>query len=816
MKKLTLLYFSLIISVNITTAQNICIDSTFSKVFYRNDANLSTSLKIATNDNGVLFKIHKQNNALADVEYGIVKIDAVGEIEWTRFYFPIDSEQHFTLSNILQLESGEYIIGGYIFYDNNLISDKIILLKLNVNGDIIWQKQLNNNYGNFADETLWLTNIQEGSNGDIIVFSNDRSGFVNARNNVSRLSSTGHVIWSNLYFGKAFLIEPITNIQSNDYALDLWAITSNNSICFNGDKGLSHLQLDYNTGLINESKSFCVKAGELFVGLDNIYSWKSGKFNSSVVKKLKNGKTIVIIEDAVGNRNLLINLFDSNYNFIKSNLYQTEIPLGAGYLHPTFSFDVNEKNGEVVFNMSLLPYGSINNLPFQFYSFLDSNLNLKKQFFVQQNVVENIEVSASFLKNGEINFIGIFKQIINPIYNQIYYSNTLNGVTSDGFCNAKDSTFGSFVPHSLVYSGSSFQYDSIKSNVYTSADSNLFTITNFNILETTNCKILSICDSLKLTGPASVCLNKNDSITYSFYKNPQCLKGVFWSIDTAFATIRSSIKKSELSLKFKKEGRVILYLGLDGCHLKDSIIIDIKAPKTFINIIKDSLLCPGGKLTLNATKGFSSYQWQNITGTDSLIVNQPGLYKVTATDSCGNVFSDSIQINLIDTQFTLPPIAEICYNDTLTIPLPNSLINVNWQPIENVFRENNKLKFFPNLNTNYNLQAEFKNKCIVNKSFQLKVTNCPETVYFPNSFTPNNDGLNDIFKPIISKPLTQYYFAIYNRLGQKIFETNNQELGWDGNLKGIRQNTGSFIYICNYKFARKATQQKKGSFTLLR
>lgn len=813
MTKYIIIYIFLhLTGFTIVHAQNHCIDSGFANSFFIQNKSLYATLNLPTIDNGMIMTVAEDapNNLN---RYGMAKVSVNGSIEYTRIYNTKDLLQKFVITNLLQLKNGEYIIGGITSYEDQRKPIKIILLKLNSFGNIIWQKQLNNNYGSAAGEIVNLQNLQEGYNGDIVVLTKDKNVF-NNQNIITRLNNNGIVIWSNAYFGSTLLIESSENYTNSDLKLNLWSVSFHNSTsCFVYNVGLTYLKLDYNTGLLTSSKTFCIAPSNAPVDIQQLFS---KRWSGMVTKKINNGNTLVFIENQSNNGNLLINLFDSNYNFIKSTFFKLSEYGLSNEILPIFNYDVNSSNGEIVFNYYMRNSTQNYVYPYNFFIFLDSNLNFKKQFFLQENGQDTLWGRAIYLPNGELSFITNGKQALNPTLSAINYNNIVSGATSKALCNAIDTIHGTFIDHGLIYSDNNFQYDSIKSNVYTSADSSLFTISNFNILETTNCKIISICDSIKLTGPASVCLNKNDSITYSFYKNPQCLKGVLWSIDTAFATIRSSIKKSELNIKFKKEGRVILYLGLDGCHLKDSIIIDIKAPKTFINIIKDSLLCPGGKLTLNATRGFSSYQWQNITGTDSLIVNQPGLYKVTATDSCGNVFSDSIQINLIDTQFTLPPIAEICYYDTLTIPLPNSLINVNWQPIENVFRENNKLKFFPNLNTNYNLQAEFKNKCIVNKSFQLKVTNCPETVYFPNSFTPNNDGLNDIFKPIISKPLTQYYFAIYNRLGQKIFETNNQELGWDGNLKGIRQNTGSFIWICNYKFARKATQQKKGSFTLLR
>src|SRR5690606_27474392 len=55
--------------------------------------------------------------------------------------------------------------------------------------------------------------------------------------------------------------------------------------------------------------------------------------------------------------------------------------------------------------------------------------------------------------------------------------------------------------------------------------------------------------------------------------------------------------------------------------------------------------------------------------------------------------------------------------------------------------------------------------------------------YFPNAFTPNGDGNNDFFKPVVSG-IKQYDFQIYNRWGELIFTSKQAEIGWDGKRNG--------------------------------
>jgi gliding motility-associated-like protein len=89
-------------------------------------------------------------------------------------------------------------------------------------------------------------------------------------------------------------------------------------------------------------------------------------------------------------------------------------------------------------------------------------------------------------------------------------------------------------------------------------------------------------------------------------------------------------------------------------------------------------------------------------------------------------------------------------------------------------------------------------------------------IFFPNAFSPNGDGKNDIFKPIIYTNLLQYEFSVYNRWGAKVFETTNPEKGWDGTVNGMPQNSGNFAWICKYQIEGEPARIEKGYGLLLR
>jgi gliding motility-associated-like protein len=92
-------------------------------------------------------------------------------------------------------------------------------------------------------------------------------------------------------------------------------------------------------------------------------------------------------------------------------------------------------------------------------------------------------------------------------------------------------------------------------------------------------------------------------------------------------------------------------------------------------------------------------------------------------------------------------------------------------------------------------------------------------INIPNSFTPDNDGLNDYWIPmdILSAGVTKFELNIYNRWGEQIFNTTNtQTRGWDGNFGGKAQPLGVYIYAIDVTYKNTTKKSFKGNLTLLR
>lgn len=110
----------------------------------------------------------------------------------------------------------------------------------------------------------------------------------------------------------------------------------------------------------------------------------------------------------------------------------------------------------------------------------------------------------------------------------------------------------------------------------------------------------------------------------------------------------------------------------------------------------------------------------------------------------------------------------------------------------------------------YLLSVTDSNDCSAHKRVAVMET-CPDFVFVPNAFTPNGDGLNDVFLPQTHN-LESYSMNIVNRWGEIVFTTTNPQQGWDG--KGAQNDV--YVAIINYTITGKPTQQLKQNLTLLR
>jgi gliding motility-associated-like protein len=90
------------------------------------------------------------------------------------------------------------------------------------------------------------------------------------------------------------------------------------------------------------------------------------------------------------------------------------------------------------------------------------------------------------------------------------------------------------------------------------------------------------------------------------------------------------------------------------------------------------------------------------------------------------------------------------------------------------------------------------------------------TYYVPNAFSPNNDGVNDVFRPVPVGVANTEYFRIFNRYGQVVYETNRFRQGWDGTFKGQPQPLGAYVWLLKGIDRNGRKIELKGTVMLVR
>ncbi len=115
----------------------------------------------------------------------------------------------------------------------------------------------------------------------------------------------------------------------------------------------------------------------------------------------------------------------------------------------------------------------------------------------------------------------------------------------------------------------------------------------------------------------------------------------------------------------------------------------------------------------------------------------------------------------------------------------------------------------------YTIEIKTNSGCITVDTQLVRTVKNAE-IYVPTAFTPNNDGLNDVLRPIIRGIKEIKYFRIFNRWGQLLFQTKTNQHGWDGTISGIPQRGQVVVWMIEGIGADDKIYYQKGTSVLIR
>ncbi|MBK6610209.1 MAG: gliding motility-associated C-terminal domain-containing protein [Sphingobacteriales bacterium] len=221
--------------------------------------------------------------------------------------------------------------------------------------------------------------------------------------------------------------------------------------------------------------------------------------------------------------------------------------------------------------------------------------------------------------------------------------------------------------------------------------------------------------------------------------------------------------------------------------------------------------------------------------------NTTATYYVTETvDGCqGNAGIVKISVSALPPSPALGPDAVYCITDLLApltaTPLPNAIINWYGNAGLTNLLATNQETFLPTI-TNPEIGQTFSfyatqtidgcegSASVVKISFKdcsLPPPPPPLAVTIPTAFSPNDDGINDVFRPKVNTalPLQQFRLAVYDRWGNRVFDSTNPNDGWNGLLAGNGFRPAPVgVYVFMFMYENEAGQliQTNGNITLLR
>ncbi|MBN8673726.1 MAG: gliding motility-associated C-terminal domain-containing protein [Chitinophagales bacterium] len=250
----------------------------------------------------------------------------------------------------------------------------------------------------------------------------------------------------------------------------------------------------------------------------------------------------------------------------------------------------------------------------------------------------------------------------------------------------------------------------------------------------------------------------------------------------------------------------------DGCNAADTIQVPTLFSLPVVALDHNPSLCTGDNRILDAGSGFSSYLWNNGHTGPAIIVDTVGIYGVTVIDNNGCRGTDTTVISqlLPLPSGILPPDTAICDYGTIELKSIGQYNRYTWStgttgPVITITQ--------PGL---YTLQVTDNNNCTAKDSIIVNPKECLKGFYIPTAFTPNKDGKNDVFKPMLFGNIKQYSFRIFNRWGQVVFETKDINRGWEGEHRSSQQDSNVFVWICSYQLEGESIQTEKGTVVLIK
>jgi gliding motility-associated-like protein len=232
--------------------------------------------------------------------------------------------------------------------------------------------------------------------------------------------------------------------------------------------------------------------------------------------------------------------------------------------------------------------------------------------------------------------------------------------------------------------------------------------------------------------------------------------------------------------------------------------------------------CNGAvELSISGGTPMYSYSWNTGSHANDVGNLMPGDYAVTVTDNNGCSASANFTVStdyVLEVHATGATTINEGESTTVSATANVDHNNVfNWTPGEYVICSNcSSTLVAPASAETYTVLVTDANGCKASDVVVINV-NQQNGIYVPNAFSPNGDGNNDYFQVFGNlSPIVYFDMLVFDRWGEKVFESQDPNFKWDGTYKGQPAPMGVFIYAMTASFEDGSHRDFKGSLTLVR
>ncbi|MEO1261243.1 MAG: gliding motility-associated C-terminal domain-containing protein [Bacteroidota bacterium] len=780
--------------------QGACVKVEWSKNYggFLNDG--ANSL-IQTTDGGYLsVGSSRSNNQMltsnhGKADYWIVKVDSLGELQWQSSFGGSEND---IASDVVQTPDGGYmIVGGAVSFDVDVIgnngSEDVWVLKLDANGNLQWSRT----YGGSANERAESIEMTDDGNYIILGYSESFDGDVGQNKGdfdywLLKINGGGDLLWERSFGGSlsdwgfdvkqtddgGFLLAGSTistngNITGNNGFYDYWLVKTDAN-------GNMLWQRNYGGTLEERAYSLAVTSdgGAIIAGTSN--------------------SSDMDVQGNSGSYDFWLTRIDANGNLIWAR---------------TFGGALEDR----AFSVIELADGD----------FLTAGYSLSSSGTISTNYGSFDGWIIKFNANGDL----IWERNLGGTEEDRLYSileRTGGGYATTGFSTSDDielpDNFGikdlwivSLSPDTLSFDLGNdttlcfseqlvIQFDEIEDITYLWSDGSTEEFIAVNTsgeywleIDQEGCRtrdtiMVEYLSETEITLGNDTVLCEGETLLLSF------------DIPGAEYVWRDGSVNDSFMVDIP--GSYWVEVNKDGCQERDTV--EVNYAEIDLDFAESAFICEGEILQLDAEHPQATYSWQDGSNGPSYSISGPGLYWVNV-DISGCIESDSIVVDFQpgpDSIFTATSF--ICEDEGIWFDASFPDATYLWQDgsTEPLFKAVTPGE--------YSVQVNINN-CIFEESTEL--VSCERCLYIPNIFSPNEDGINDVFRTFPNCELNNYHEVIFDRWGNLVYEGFSTDEFWDGRYKGERAAQGTYVYFIEYNINNNGSdlpQARSGSVTIIR